>query len=581
MSNQIVSSLTMNQIGRTFHTSKDSTFNGVFYGHAQGMCYADGYIVYGRTPYAGGDQSNCVIRKINASTGAKTAEKSFPFYHCNSMTYDRSKNMLYVCPMLTSSGAESKALERINYSSFTSAGSKTLLYTFYACAFDNASNTLYTLRDSGNQLVADVYDTNYTHQRTITLQVPEGFDDKAIRCQSRQSFEVYDGRLYVLNAYPNTINVYDLSGKNVQNHTLPARADDLYTVGECEDIASLGDGRFYIASYYIVNTAPTPVCATGFYEINAERNAPGLRAVSIMESPTAQENFNFYVDNSKTVFNPDGTLERPFQYIEEAMACCYSDTVPQATIHLCNSSYPAVELYGTAKNVIIQPYKTRTPVVNGLIIRRCGSLVLNGLRFAQKWPTLNNEINSRIAIEYSSVRLENCSFAEDADIYTVALTRSDLTLIDTEPELVHVKEGSRLYKGKNYARKPVECDGTSQVFPFSRLTRDDWEKAAKPSDVPLLTSLTGYSKIMIEYYIADRQETAAFLLPTTISGPTGFSIHTFNMPDAGGLPTFIECNFQINNEWEIVFTGTNKCTGSTWGPASTGDFYIRAIYGIS
>lgn len=575
MSNQIVSNVTMNRAGRIFHSSSDSTVNGVFYGHVQGMCYVDGHIIYGRIPYAGNNQATCVIRKVNAVSGAKEVEKSFSFYHCNSMTYDRSKNMVYVCPMVNGSGNNVNTLERINYGAFTSAGSKTLSYAFYACAFDNASNTLYTLRGSGNNLLVDAYDTNYAHQRTITLQVPEGFDTNAIAPQARQSFEVYDGRFYVLNAYPNTINVYDLNGTNVQNYTLPARSNDLYTVGECEDIAAMGDGRFYLASYYIVNTAQIPVCAVGFHEINVEKNVSDLRSVSIMESPTASDNFAFFIDNSRSVFNPDGTSDRPFQYIEEAMECCFSDTIPKAHITLCNASYPGVRLYSVAKNIVIQAKDGVVPTINGAYITACADLTLRNLRFASSW----NGMSNRIAAEYSSICLDNCTFANDSNIYTISLLRSDLTLVHTAPNLVEVHDGSRLYKGKAYAKIPVECDKTSQVFPFSRITKEGL--GAKPQNVQLFTSLEGYSKIMIEYYIADREETAEFLLPTAITGPTGYSIHTFNMPDSGGVPTFIECNFQINSNTEIVFTGTNKCTGSTWGTADSGDFYVNAIYGIS
>ena len=575
MSKEIVSVATMNRVGRVFNNPNDTTVGGVYYGHVQGMCYANGNIVYGLTPFSGADQANCLIRKVNATTGAKVTQSVFPFYHCNSMAYDKAQNLLYVCPMINASGANVATLERINYNTFASAGSKTLRYPFAACAFDNSSNKLYTLRSDSTGLVVDVYNNSYVYQSTIKLQVPEGFGDTAISPQAGQSFEVYDGRIYVLFAYPNTINVYDMNGANVQNYTLPARSNGLYTVGECEDITAVGDGRFYIASYYIVNVTPTPVCATGLFEIDVEQNVPDVRSASIAESPTHTDAFRFFVDNGKNIFNPDGSEARPFQFVEEAMECCFSDTIPRASITLCNTSYPAILLFGVNKKVIIQPKAgIGTPTINGLYIVSCSDLELRGLRFSGAWAGYN----SRIASEYSSLCLQDCTFANDSDIYTVNLYRTVLTLMNSTPNLIYAHDGSRVYKDKAYAWKPVECDATSQVYPYSRISTRDL--GVMPGRVSLYGSLTGFTKIMIEYYIADRQETAEFIVPSSFSSPSGYSIHTFNMLDSGSIPTFVECNFQINSATDIQFTSTMKCTGSSWEPANAGDFFIGAIYGV-
>lgn len=255
------------------------------------------------------------------------------------------------------------------------------------------------------------------------------------------------------------ILVYDLQGTNVQNYSLPARAQGLYSTGECEDLTSMGGGKFYIASHIWANTHSDMPNLTSIFEINLYNNVPNSARVSILDNLTSGDQFTFHVDNSITQYKANGSTAYPFYFIEEAIDVTHSETIPGAVVELHNSSYPALRMNAVDKPIIIQGPDGRA-TLNGTYLTRCSKVYLTNLRFSDVWgPGYDN----LLGIEHSDVVVDNCTFASRSGWYDIATYRSNLSVCESSPGKIYASHASNIYLPSG-CQPSVNKDGSSKVF---------------------------------------------------------------------------------------------------------------------
>lgn len=429
INNKISSFLNYNRIGRivdeTFLVNKNA--NG-YYG-MQGLALIDNSTIafitnhFNSNGYA---DENSLIRKVSIDTGNILQEKIIEIGHGNGFVYDKTENCFYIA----------SGHGNINNESFSNKIIK----------LDNELNILNTITtdinfdslsfDENGQLYAGVTykgDTvnglkiykldkeNFSVLETIVLKMPV-----ANTIGTGQDFAIFDNKIFYLQYNPNQIFVFDMKGNNIKNYEF--LNNNFFNIGEVQNINSIGNGNFIIGS--TLQYPGNLYAYEQIFEINVINNV-AITNSKLNESNQNRKNyFSLNVDNTKNIFNPDGTTEKPFYTLEEIINMDINNIHPTTINLIGTSSYPISRI--NSFNGEITGSKATITSGDGYnnILIRDSKIYFNTL--AGLYP-LNLEINSDIKIYNSTLiptdyeqlvymlsnstcELENCKFSVTEDL---------------------------------------------------------------------------------------------------------------------------------------------------------------------
>lgn len=300
-------------VDETFRLRND--VNG-YYNMQGGIAIDDNTYVFLTPHYSGiGTYADeiCKIRKINLTTGEVLATKNVALGHGNGMCYDPSTSRYYVAPAhgnIADTGYSNTIITLD--ADFNYLQSNTVSVNFDSLSIDE-NGTLYaatTYKGSG-VAVYELDKSDFSIQNTIVLDMPV-----ANNIGTGQDMCVRNGYIYYLQYRPNAIFVFDMEGNNIENYTI--KDNEFYPLGELENISALDDGTL------IIGTTKQPTGNLYAFE-NVIRVNP-IKGICIDKSDYLYRSMNdpfnqvnLYVDPDSTAFAPDGTADKPFKCIDEAI----------------------------------------------------------------------------------------------------------------------------------------------------------------------------------------------------------------------------------------------------------------------
>ena len=399
INNKISSFLNYNRIGRivdeTFLVNKNA--NG-YYGMQGGAMIDDTTIAFISNHYAieGFADENSLIRKVSLVTGNVLSEKVVEIGHGNGFVYDKNEHVFYVASSHGNVNNETYENKIIKLDDdFNIVNTIITSLTFDSLSFDESGNLYAGItykKSSDSNKIFKVNKDTFEILETINLQMPVENN-----IGTGQDFCIYNNNIFYLQYNPNQIFVFDMNGKNIKNYEF--LNNNFYNIGEPENINSLGDGNFIIGSS--LQYSGNLYNYEQFFEINIIRNV-AIKNQILNNNYQFRHNFtNIFVDNSKNVFNPDGSEEKPFYSIEEIVNADY-DLQNSITIYLVgNKNYPIARI----NNFNGQFMGSEANIVSGdgynNIMLRNSHIYFNNIK--QIYP-LNLDIND-------DVKLYNCTIS--------------------------------------------------------------------------------------------------------------------------------------------------------------------------
>lgn len=340
--------ISVSRLGRIINDGKG---NGL--SNPQGYCF-DGnyhYCIYRQYNGTGND----TITKICKYDTQLNLIKSYTgnLGHGNSIC--KANDFLYICDTNNKIYKMTDSLELIEVINFAQ--------NITAISFNE--NKFYLL---GNEVV--YITTNFiTIDESINFELP-------INSGVGQGIDVYDKYIYMLRTAPNVILQYDLKGNLLYIFRLPLYADNVFKIGEVEDI-SLFNGNIYFNAV-IVDTHNIKEINSIFYT-NLKTNICGISNQPFMEFNKQSEGFIIYVDNTNINNNPLGTFSNPFPTLYEALCLVSSGYINNCVIKIKETVAILNEnifFRGTFNNVIIQALNSNCSI-GSLRLGRCNATLIN------------------------------------------------------------------------------------------------------------------------------------------------------------------------------------------------------------
>lgn len=404
------------------------------------------------------------IRVISLSTGSVLNEYVVEIGHGNSITYDSVNEKYYVCAAhgnVTESSFMNEII--ILNSSFQIESVKEYDYNFDSITVDE-NGTVYAgityKLDLSNGMKIFKLDSNLNIAQTITLNSPVPSS-----IGTGQDFAVFGNNIYYLQAYPNSIMVFNMEGNNIMNYNL--KDDELNIIGELENISSLGNGEFILGSMYM----PTGNLYSfeQIFKINVLKNIS--KAPTLLTTQPRKNMIVFYVDDSSSVFNPDGKVDTPFKCIDEVLMLNINNPI---SINLVGNN--TVTYYLSRINAFHgEIYAPNGAHINcgdsyDHILIRTSTVYFNSLPYL---PSLEVVYNSNVKIYNSTLQntgydqliyvnnnsvvdLEKMTFNISANMTNYALNNNHgLIIWNKENEEIYNKGVTKWFSGKVEVLSPI------------------------------------------------------------------------------------------------------------------------------
>ena len=366
-------------------------------------CSADGYV-----------DENSTIKKINLTTGEILSSKIVEIGHGNGLCYDKDTNKYYVAcghGNIVNDDFSNKII--VLDENFDIEDTITTDINFDSLCIDEKGDLYAGVTYKGDitngMKIFKVNKIDFSVINTIELENPIG------SIGTGQDFTIYNNLIYFLQHDPTSIYVYDLEGKLKLVYNLKTY-DQFINVGEVENISSLENGEFIIGSA-LTEYGKLHILEQ-FFKINTITNLPMTK--NYYQTTNI---LNIYVDNSTSVFNPDGTQENPYYSIDEVVN--NNVKAPIVIYLLGEGTYPIsrmnsvnAELYAqdgaslscgdNDNSIIIRDskvyfnYITDMPPVN--------AEVLSNVKIYRCKLTPTNFDNLVISSKGSTVDIERCTF---------------------------------------------------------------------------------------------------------------------------------------------------------------------------
>lgn len=554
-----------------------------YYSHANGFAYiGDGNVVFAPTPY--NIYNNMAkLQVVNIATGNVVREAVLPLGHANGMTYNPDNGKLYIGGCAdwdesTQGFIDSKKIVEVDYYTLNITNTVEVENVVNSVAYDKVTHKLYGF--ASPHLYEFDEDYNIVNSQDIVYP---------FRFLTGQSIEVNNNILYRIVAQPNIIACYDIpTNKFINAYNLPDYLDEAYRTGEAEDLTYY-NGDLYFLSNNLgcqngdlrwVNIAKTSV----------EHNT----IISNFNYEYARVNWaiNIYIDNTRNIPNPDGTSEKPFKELVEAIDFIGSPSSVhnKYTLNIKASSTPYHYCYITSENILtigrFSGDNTR-PIINGLRINTPAKILLRSLKL-QSYNTVNT---SPIVVSNGDLNLDNMEYNDVQNSHCcIDASNSQITLIGAQDKTnsnsaLAFCRGGVVFHSNSFRNDIVSNSSSNHIDKKVLATNLNWKVVGSKSYVPSFDTLYGknfedilstYHFVNISYYINAGVKVAKFRIGDIGSG---YSINDLDLYDtsAGDGGTAVEMKINIKPS-EIELT-TRKIVEIITGAISSRDYhYIKDIW---
>ncbi|MCQ0053566.1 hypothetical protein DPX18_09975 [Pediococcus acidilactici] len=343
--NQVPSTLNMKRMARYMEN-----------GYLQGNCYTGN----GRWLRTVSENNNMVKLIENDSDGNIIKSKELSLGHANWIDYDYDNGLLYISEFLrddsNGKSLHSSVVYVLDYATLTIKDTIDLTNvinnsnkSIMSFSYDNVTDEYFVLTEE-NSKQTQLYQYNKTNNQLTELTLPVmGYNNTT----NNQGVSAHNGYLYYIKYAPAAIFKFDKTGKLYGVYNVEHMVESRFFVGEIEQISPMfdrSDGAFLIGAIHAISTH-TSTYAQSAYETNFITNLPTVDEVP--SGKAIKETKYVNVDASTSCINGDGTSNRPFKDINEALELTNNYMYQNLTISVEDGTYPFVAFYNPSAFVTI------------------------------------------------------------------------------------------------------------------------------------------------------------------------------------------------------------------------------------
>ena len=341
-------------VSRLARIINDGSNNGL--SNPQGFCFdgANYYCAYRQYNGTGDDTLTKIVKYDYHFNELKSVTSNFG--HGNSICC--SGDYIYICDL-------QQNVFKLKVSDLSLVNTYKIPYSVTAICTHN--NVFYLLGGEKIYITDD-----FILYRVINFTLPENSGVS-------QGFETDGKFIYMLRTSPNVIMQYDMEGNFKYTHRLPMYADNVFKIGEVEDLSIINNEIYFTA--LIVDKHNTREI-TSIFKTNLKNNITGITHQSFVELLEQSDALMIYVDSTNTNKNPLGTFSNPFPSLYEALCLCSSGFTKNNVIYIkkgVKEINENIQFIGLHNNIKIESLDTSTKIKN-LTLKRCNA-TLNNLIF--------------------------------------------------------------------------------------------------------------------------------------------------------------------------------------------------------
>ena len=283
----------------------------------QGACTTDNYIILGLT---NDDDSNSIIRVYDKTSLNFINEFSGQFYHINSITFNNDTKKIIITHCIAN-GVDKNTISIIAESELiksTPIVETKTLSNFTQVQAIGYGNGKYYLNSTNNNNTIYVLDENFNIVNSF----------KTSNGSILQDIEYYNDLLFITRinlssgnisdeltkAFSSVIEVYKVNGEYVKSYIIPSKAQG----NEIEAFFNYDNGTF-LSVWKGFNAS--------VLMLSRVYNNPLYKVTEIKEDYAWQSAImNIYIDKTKNNVLCDGSSEKPFKSISQAMKYIYTNS---------------------------------------------------------------------------------------------------------------------------------------------------------------------------------------------------------------------------------------------------------------
>lgn len=321
---------------KNFNDYQEGNFD---YAGVQGITYINNNkIIWGRRSTE--SQNINKLEEIDLTTGQILRTSLIDCGHCNSITYNSKTNQIIIPKSwVWNNGVEqdSNDVVIINYDTLTMSAIKTLPFVPYSISYNEENDNYVIINAIGEARTVYIYDGNLEN-----MIKSYNMNDNDLLLGTLQGACSNNNLFTLVTSGVNEILFYDLEGNKVINYSPTQFNHEGNFLGEIEDITYMGNGEYLISSN---NKANIRYSMPQIFKFNVLKNVIDTEHDN---TSTISDNQDFYVDINSTSKNPDGTINRPFKYINE-VNCMIQNCKRYPIIHVAHGTYPFTQFEGISK----------------------------------------------------------------------------------------------------------------------------------------------------------------------------------------------------------------------------------------
>ena len=326
--------------------------------------------------------NNCVVFDVDIKTGSIVNETNVDWGHANSIAYDKTNNVMYVCPCYDYTNEKQKLnyILKVDPTTYKTIDKITFDFTPHSIAFDPITNECIITGERSNPYGIDFYKINKNNWEpaflfSLDTSLTE-LNFAGSMTFGKQNVRSYNGYIwYLISTDLNALLMLNPETGKIEKTITGFDHSFIYDIREVECFDFTSDGDIYLWSY-------SSYYARYAYGVVSMLNVYGDKCIAGPNTAISNRNLNVYLRPS---FNKNickfGTNNLPFTSICE---CLQAIKYNNATTIVIDEDYncPEIQLDATyAVKIALSDCKF---TLNGIckiseinIIRQSGSPILN------------------------------------------------------------------------------------------------------------------------------------------------------------------------------------------------------------
>ena len=441
----------------------------VKYGFMQGFCIVGDNIVFAReSKFA---KTNTVkITELSMSSQQIVREVYLELGHANDMEYIPMTGEILCTPSSKYEAGElvnANEIVVIDYETLTIKKRVTLPYNANAIGYDRETGEIAFRWGHTVYYIDDEYNITKTVSCDVLPHSGVG-----------QGMCLDNGYIYMNKSFPEVLHVYDSNGKIVRTYQIPRYTEQGNYIYETESIKPLGDGKFIVgAVHYKDRTLETAVI--DFFTWDIYNKTPAIyKNMAVDVSRHNDRTIRLYVDSTYSGFDSDGSENKPYKDIQDAINVCNNRNFKYWII-IKPGNYGFVSMITTPRISLWGGSATTNGqyTVRGIELTQCDYIELVGLKFLYN-PFLGT---APFRSNDTHVRIANCSIDGEGAGYCLSVSNSNVWFSGTNK-----LENSRLVAIYGNNRSYIDVIGTLESNNnggYAHMTNGSVLRVSPPSSI--------------------------------------------------------------------------------------------------